>query len=488
MQNNPIRKSYCCQLQTLTPVHIGSGETLASNFDFFIDGNQLRVVNTTRLFNKIEALGADAIERFSQAVEDNTVLDWLRRHQINLSEITQHAAAFNESRTPRDIRAHIRDGFGKLLIPGSSLKGALRTAVLKKLCDNQQHNDIVNDTVQKILKMHRPPRFSDQSITKSLLGGDPQKNLFRTLTVGDFVLDKQAVKLLKVWVNRLVNQNTLGGKFPIFVEGLPETAECQGVIAFDQFLANKEKEKRCFGFKTELTLDWLLDACNALSRKTIDHELDFYDGINGKGVDQLKQFYNNLKDQLDNIGTQETIINLGWGVGWCGITGQLIETDKLTRDIRKKLKLAHQEKYLSFPFPKSRRLAEINQEVKPMGWVRIDFTSLAEQKQQQENETQAAIEADTKKQQWEKMSEQEKRLAAIRQDPLAVEFDRGKTVDPIQSIWPFISDDQTSAEHKKELARAFKKRWQSENRWNVKKKKYKQFQKVQVVKQILGDN
>jgi len=494
MKNNPIRKSYCCELKALTPVHVGSGKSLCHNFDFFEDKTQLRVINATRLFKQIEQLGENQIMQFTQAVEDNDVLKWLKANIINMDAITQYVTPFRDDRIPRDIRAHIRDGFGNPLIPGSSLKGAFRTAVLKQLCNSENNANIVADCLKKITNSNKwlNLKSADQPITRKLIGTEPKKNLFRTLTVRDFAFEKHQVGLQKIWVNRLINENTLRGKFPIFVEGLPEASKCQSMISLDQFLTEKEKSDHCFGFQTVLTLEWLLKACNGLSQTTVAHELKFLNGVKGKGVAQLQLFYNDLKKQIDALGKKETIINLAWGIGWCGMTGHLAEAQDLTPAIREKLNLA--PGHLNFPFPKSRRLAEINNDVIPMGWVHLAFTSLAEFKQKQEKEIQKkqaesrlAEKKKNDQERWEKMSDEEKRLEAIRKDPLAVKYDRGKTVDPIQSIWPKINDDQTSDEHKKELAHAFKERWKLENKWNVKQKKYKQYLKVQTVKQILGE-
>ena len=57
MQNKPIRNVYKCRLEALTPLHVGSGETLRSGFDFFVDSRRIHVVNTARLFRKVQKIG-----------------------------------------------------------------------------------------------------------------------------------------------------------------------------------------------------------------------------------------------------------------------------------------------------------------------------------------------------------------------------------------------------------------------------------------------
>ncbi len=86
---------------------------------------------------------------------------------------------------------------------------------------------------------------------------------------------------------------------------------------------------------------------------------------------------------------------------------------------------------------------------------------------------------------WDAMSEEEQDLACIRQDGVALKYAAGDAKDPIPNIWPKI--ETAPPEHQKALAQAFKERWQAENKWNVKPKKKKQWKKVQRVKAILGE-
>lgn len=84
---------------------------------------------------------------------------------------------------------------------------------------------------------------------------------------------------------------------------------------------------------------------------------------------------------------------------------------------------------------------------------------------------------------WGKMSEEECDLACIRKDDLAIRFAASEANDPISNIWKKI--DTASPEHQKALAQAFKERWQSEGKWAKKECSKKQYDKVQKVKKIL---
>lgn len=484
MNNHTIRTVYQCSLQTVTPVHVGSGEKLVKNFDFFRQGSKIHVINSSKMFADVEKLGADKIVEFTQAVEDENIEAWLQKQGIRLDRIASRSFVFSEHKIPREIHAHIRDAFGNPLIPGSSLKGALRTAIIRKL------KNLEDDFQVRINGSN--PKFTDQKICSSLLGRDPKQNLLRTLTVGDFTFVPKQINTQQVWVNRLITQTKLAGKFPIlYIEGLCKNADSRSIISFDEFLPDKDSEEKCFNFKYRLSLDWLLEACQSMTQHTIKTELQFLKGKTGKPVDGLREFYDRLSGQIENVSKNEVIIQMAWGSGWRGMTGQLLESDDLSDDLRKKLRLA--DRYLSFPFPKSRRLALVNGTYSPMGWIKLSFTAMKEikkeerEKQQQQiflqkerqlrkAEEQRRQEAEIKKRaEWDAMSPEERDI-----DRLSMSDISNEEVGAI-----FNKIDSFSPEKKIEVARKIKE-WRIEkNIWTGQKKL--QLKKVRKIKQILNE-
>jgi len=375
MQNKPIRNVYKCRLEALTPLHVGSGETLRSGFDFFVDSRRVHVINTARLFRKVQKIGSEKIKEFTTAIEEGKAQNWLKQHGISMEEIAISAYPTPKGKkTPREIRAHIKDGFGVPYLPGSSIKGALRTAIIRKLAKKNN---------SKIKGGSKNLKFADRTLCESLLGNDAKSNLMRTLTVGDFAMVQGGIDLHIVWVNRLILPENFAGKFPIYIEGPAKAAVATGTISLDEFLPRKDTEKSCFRFKAHLSLDWLLAACRELTSHTIETELAFLKGKSGKPVNDLISFYQSLAEDQKKLGENEAIIQMAWGGGWRGMTGQLLEAEDITPQIRKDFNLA--PKYLQFPFPKSRRVVAANGADMSMGWSKISFIS-KEALQQKEKE------------------------------------------------------------------------------------------------------
>ena len=365
----------------MTPLHVGSGETMRSGFDFFIDSGMVHVINTAHLFRKVQKMGMDKIKEFTTAIEEEKAQNWLKQHGINMKEIAISSYPTPKGKKiPREIRAHIKDGYGASYLPGSSIKGAFRTAIIRKLA--RENNS-------KIKIGSKNLKFADQTLCKSLLGNDAKTNLMRTLTIGDFVMVPDKIDLHIVWVNRLISQENFAGKFPICIEGSAKAALATGTISIDQFLPREDAEKRCFKFKTRLSLHWLLAACRELTSHTIETELAFLKGKSGKPIKGLVSFYQSLAEDQKKLGENEAIIQMAWGSGWRGMTGQLLEAEDITPQIRNDFKLA--PKHLQFPFPKSRRVVTVNGADLPMGWAKISFMSKEALQQEEEERKQQEI-------------------------------------------------------------------------------------------------
>jgi CRISPR-associated protein Csm5 len=484
MNNHTIRTVYQCNLQILTPVHVGSGEKLAENFDFFRQGSKIHVINSSKMFDAVEKLGDDKIKEFTRAVERKDIVAWLQKQGIHLDGIAAYSFTFAGHKTPREIHAHIRDAFGNPLIPSSSLKGALRTAIIRKLAKAE------NDFQVKI--KGTKPKYMDQIICGELLGRDPKENLLRTLSVGDYGFQSEQITIHQVWVNRLTNKTKLAGKFPILhIEGISNNAASQGTISFDEFLPDKDDEKKCFNFKDRLSKKWLLEACQSLTQHTIKTELQFLEGKVGRPVEGLRRFYTRLSGQTENLPENEVIIQMAWGSGWRGMTGQLLKSDDLSDDLRKKLRLA--DRYLSFPFPKSRRLTLVDGTDSSMGWIKLSFIEMEKvkraerekqrqqislQKERQEKKAAEKARRDQEEQlraEWEGMSPEQRDVARLSMPDVSNE--------EVGAIFNRI--DSFSPEKKIEVARRIKEWRIKKNTWTRQKKA--QLKKVRKIKQILNE-
>lgn len=122
-------RSFKVRLRVLTPIHIGSGEKL-NRLDYFIDENgKFCRVDMDGLFRDPDFAGQ--LDKFLEAAPSGQPIDDLlgksgphRKHV--LYRIPVHDSAIN--RRENEVSAFIKSA-GRVYIPGSSLKGAILSAL-----------------------------------------------------------------------------------------------------------------------------------------------------------------------------------------------------------------------------------------------------------------------------------------------------------------------------------------------------------------------
>lgn len=137
-------------LHVVTPINIADGVTLRAK-DYLYDTRQRRVyflnLHAWHWFVYKHKL-LDKYEKYISNFKDmKSLLEWLQEQGYgleNLQDVISSEAQADaslvdaEKKTLHDINRHIRHGDGTPFIPGSSIKGVFRTAVLYKLLQKRQ--------------------------------------------------------------------------------------------------------------------------------------------------------------------------------------------------------------------------------------------------------------------------------------------------------------------------------------------------------------
>lgn len=145
---------YNLRVKTKSPLFVGSGEIISKKEYLYDSRNQrVSIIDHTKLMgwllSRSDAAVIDEYERFMLSdVRRYTLNDFFRNVHADSSDIrgftlyaTDAGAALPETGSLRNIACFARDSFNKPYLPGSSVKGAIRTAVLVKM---MQENANVN--------------------------------------------------------------------------------------------------------------------------------------------------------------------------------------------------------------------------------------------------------------------------------------------------------------------------------------------------------
>lgn len=372
-------------VKILTPVNIGSGEEL-TGFEYVLDQNTFCKIDMNKLFmtpgfdtdNFVEKSGNRnfSMEAFNKQAALNNVL-----YKASISNSVKKSLQKSLSSGYGTIREHIKTR-GYPYIPGSSLKGAIRTALADYILGSDQAIQFL--VKKKFYNLGGNRKYADKDIMKILFGEDPNHDLLRGLQVSDtYKVEDNALGVYIVNVLSTTSPYHHGWKqFPkrnvsidrasdLFTECLKPGAILSGELVLDKWLYS-EKVSEVLGFKEKVDhVEKLPRAIRERSREYITKELEFYRQYNQpKTLDDLIQWYNDLLDELNSWPGNSFPLQLGWGAGWRAMTVSVyMENQRLTRSVKKSYRLGNRR----IPeYPKTRRLCvEDNNPVYPMGWVQV---------------------------------------------------------------------------------------------------------------------
>jgi CRISPR-associated protein Csm5 len=360
-----------------TPVHVGSGEKLGKT-DFVSGNNQCIVIDIDSLLDKIKD-NKSAINEFSDG--DIRIDPFLRKYKIKPADVRKYSIHNPDKINPFNIQEIIKTGMGKPFIPGSSIKGAIRTVLLWRLVSAADEKT-VSDLIDGIVKSGIKKEQADSDIDKHFLGRDPNHDFLRGLHAGDVEFEISDLNLIESKVLNLTGEKNFGWKkmgkngftspnpnnaTSIFSEAVKIGSSSSGRIKIDEFLLNEPACRQALKFSDEkksLLLS-LPEQCNEFAKDFINSEIKFYKSCKMEG---MVNFY---AEPLNEIPEDNNafLLHLGWGSGWHGMTGSWIDEKKIG-DIKKRFRLGKS----GFPiFPKTRKIVFGNgSPVSPFGWIKIE--------------------------------------------------------------------------------------------------------------------
>jgi CRISPR-associated protein Csm5 len=356
------------QVTMLTPVHIGSGRDLLLDYDYALrDGRTWRIDEDALL---------DA-----QDVDDPSIAETLARtplaQLLREGDFREGSRFFHyvltgmprSRRVGAQLREQVKDVWHRPYLPGSSVKGALRTALA-------WHGFGALKMRPDAGKLGRRRTWAAQEIEREILGRDPNHDLLRALHVGDSApLGADSLMLVNAQVL------TRGGtSTPIEVEAVrPETA-FRLACKLDEALFSDWAGKLRLGGR-EAWLRQLPAIVRAHIGERIRAERAWYAEASDAGAAQ--GFYDHLA-RLD-LPENAFVVQLGWGGGWGSKTlgSHLLADGRFMEGIIERYRLARGRRQRGDPFPKSRRIAvqvaqgrdgrAAERPSVPLGWALVEM-------------------------------------------------------------------------------------------------------------------
>ncbi|MEJ5185546.1 MAG: type III-A CRISPR-associated RAMP protein Csm5 [Candidatus Geothermincolales bacterium] len=380
------------ELQVLSPLHIGSHEQALTHFGYAVSGNTLFVISQDRLAEYLGERGL--VDRFVARVEREgnkfRIGDFLKEvgaDDATVKRLSRYSIPADNPKDIRQLKVAIRDPEGITYIPGTAIKGAIRTACLYAFLKDVKASNpdyfkikVIDRLMKKMADIGKSDKnrenrkeffkgvedliargfvFVAPSEQKGVYGksGLPNTDIFRCLQVSDAFPVRENIqeKATNVVVcdtePGTANALTIKEEAPLYVEAV-EGGAYRFSLTWDEWLAeefyrqNRSKVERKEILYFPRGIDDVLHYCKVFVKDQVEHEEKFFQKCVNGGP---------YLDFLETVKREKANFRLGWGSGLIGASLSLLLPPELMREVRDKFFRKRDRRVDDFP--KSRRVA-----------------------------------------------------------------------------------------------------------------------------------
>ena len=378
-------KVYKCKIKTISPVHIGSGKDYGPSEYVNAkakqkDGSIVKTIKRIDFAKFYGDLEGEKQDRFLSNLSNpkykieqdypNISKDYTRYNSINKSSINK------ESPHAPDISEFIKTS-DNLYIPGSSIKGAIRTAILYDLVEDEDIENI-DDLIQRrgnrtVINNRDYNDFIDDFFAASR-GNSAQKNIMRFLQISDSTIYKpptihEVLAIMAKDRGGMPDGTQYYSRNGSVVKSYLETIDKSKILRSELTINYDDGILREIDIDDKgfiLDIDYIKGAIYRFSADLIEYELDFADKYD---VSYLTKFYNTLS----KINKEESpVLRIGAGSGLMAtsIAMKVKKYDDLEgTQIFDSIRSTFRRQY-PFEFPKSRKVTKTGL---PLSWVQLNF-------------------------------------------------------------------------------------------------------------------
>jgi CRISPR-associated protein Csm5 len=364
--STPLVTAWRVTLTVQTALHIGDGTRLREGADFVLEGGT--PPSRARRIDVDRALTLMTDPEIAQARDGMIAraLGEARRAQATLAVLDLHRMGHDGR--PGEVLALIRDADERPYIPGSSLKGAIRTALLRCMASTGNTAALAEVATRYNGASHLEEGAFRAGVFPDREASGANRDLLRVVRVSDLYAPPRRPPTV-AFVETQVRRVDRSGEpvLSVWVEAVLRGAGFVGTIALDTRLLREWPANRAVKELFHRLPEVLREDGRATLRAMAE-----WAGENGPFARWAA-----LAAQ-----SQNWLFPLGWGTGWLAHTiGPLLPSDQ-RRALANRLNLGRGRAPQNVPFPRSYKVARvpINDRVHdvpvPVGLVSLQFTPL----------------------------------------------------------------------------------------------------------------
>lgn len=370
-------RSHKVRLTTLSPLFIGAGEehTLSPYSDYVQRGDSLIYIDTDKLQEAMQGNKAlvDAFVNGIRQFDNNRSTFELETFITETLGRKVDDFAARQVRIEGDInKAHLRRFVataGKPFIPGSSLKGAIRTATLVDWLLNRKDGEPELGRIRSAVKEGNQNALETMNPERACFGSI-KSDVFRHLRISDSAPIEgshlMVGEMKRVALPSEKKKQQQQSHIPQWSEMIDHSVETTFSISM-----TVPAEQTKFPFLDHQSVPELFSIVNQVSFESCQRELDELEGF-GK-FHNFIGFYEDLEQSIESLKPNEAIIRLGGGKTWHDNSiGLSIDNNEFGPELLFKQYLQLLMGIKNIPFPSTRSaIVKNNIPIDPLGWVKL---------------------------------------------------------------------------------------------------------------------
>jgi len=383
------------RLTVLTPLLVGDGQRLAP-IDYMVWKDQVNVLDQRRIF-RLLAKGP-RLDTYLAQIAKAEKLDfaswggYAQNYASRRIPFEHPSSAQYYARTAPEnlfIPTFATAPAGGIYIPGSALKGPLRTALLMDRTSEAQWRDLAarwaspDRPARRVCEMLETTVLgpSGQSRTRPFLVSDskpvPPGGLTRVYLLRTATLLQRGSRLELGWQmspRGAVEARRPSDSTPTFAEMAMPGAVFEGTAGLSAAFRQGELTKT-LRWKEAAGAERFTAAANTAAERLLEVQLRYAE-MTGLGL--LAASINKLSARLAELRSsgQGCLCCLGWGAGFLAKSASADVNFDPFRQILRSLPVYTQPLRSGLPFPKTRRIVFLNDQPAALpGWVELSFAS-----------------------------------------------------------------------------------------------------------------
>lgn len=413
-------------LRTLTPIHIGTGIKLTGQD--FLDNHR---ISYDKFFS---FLGDKYFEELSKYLTENenvqsNIIDYIKKFKLNKNEVKEKFSLYNFNYFfGNEVNEGIKDNENKFFIPGSSIKGVVRTALMLKVLKSNNSFDKLIGKIKSSLPekpKDRDLKESDKKLEeevfmcgikkqdKNVIYSDQKYDLLKIIKISDsssievnesgeisilqvYALKKsEPHKSFKIQTESIISNVTVTFNIEIDLPFLLKVRELlndpDSNFGKYDWIDFEKKFQSLFGFDIKNKNEEITEEKIVIQIiKSLNQFGNFVSNKEKEWIDSLPEKEQKKNSALNKLYKTENKFKIGFGTGFSGMTMLTIllenaERKKVTESIFKKYRLGYHRKSKtdlsidSYPF--TRKFTNDSNFLGGFGWCQI-ATSEIEFKQE----------------------------------------------------------------------------------------------------------